>query len=404
VAAALFLLGSKCAGLYDHDELMLRRSTLDEIPRLLQFATMTTLLVVMSDSIVLTHPLSDAVTALLWVTLLGALAVGRTGARRAAAGFAPPERCLVIGDAKDFQRLQAATASNHAVHWLGSVPLEHVIHDLPELRRVAAVRGAHRLILAPPHAGTHEATLNLIRGAKATGLRVSILPGVLEAVSSSVAFDHQPGLTLLGVRRFGLSRSSNALKRCFDVLGAGVALLMFGPLMIIATAVIRIESTGPALFRQTRVGRNGKIFTIFKFRTMVDGADEMRGSLAELNEADGGLFKIKSDPRVTRAGRLLRKTSLDELPQLLNVLRGEMSLVGPRPLVVDEDERVTGFDRRRLALTPGMTGPWQVAGVVRPPLQEMVKLDYLYVAGWSLWADVKIVLRTVSYVIAARGQ
>ena len=120
------------------------------------------------------------------------------------------------------------------------------------------------------------------------------------------------------------------------------------------------------------------------------------------NEAEG-IFKIKSDPRITRVGRLLRKTSLDELAQLLNVVRGQMSLVGPRPLVVDEDELITGFDRRRLAITPGMTGSWQILGSARVPLHEMIKLDYMYVANWSLWSDIKILLRTAAVVIGARG-
>lgn len=403
-AVVLFVVGAKAAGLYDQDELVLRRSTLDEFPRLFQYATLTSLVFVLGQSTWVHGVVSHADVALLWVVLFVALAAGRVVARRTAARFAPPERCLVIGDAADLQRLQAATSRNGAVRWLGSVPLENVIYDLPELRRIAAMRGAHRLIIAPPHAGAHEAALNLIRGAKATGLRVSILPGIIEAISSSVTFDEQPGLTLLGVRRFGLSRSSNLMKRASDLIGAGLALLVFGPFMLLAALLIRLETPGPALFRQRRVGRNGREFTIFKFRTMVDGADAMRASLADQNEAEGGLFKMAEDPRVTRVGRILRKTSLDELPQLLNVMRGEMSLVGPRPLVVYEDARVTGFDRRRLALTPGMTGPWQVAGTKRLPLPEMVKLDYLYVAGWSLWADVKIIVRTIPFMLAARGQ
>jgi lipopolysaccharide/colanic/teichoic acid biosynthesis glycosyltransferase len=141
---------------------------------------------------------------------------------------------------------------------------------------------------------------------------------------------------------------------------------------------------------------------MWKFRTMVDGADALKPALYALNEADG-LFKIADDPRTTRVGRLLRRFSLDELPQLVNVLRGEMSLVGPRPLVSDDDARITGLDRRRLHLTPGMTGHWQILGSARVPLPEMVKLDYLYVAGWSLWSDAKILLRTVPYVLARRG-
>src|SRR5205807_5239652 len=124
--------------------------------------------------------------------------------------------------------------------------------------------------------------------------------------------------------------------------------------------------------------------------------------LRNLNEASDGLFKIAEDPRITRVGKFLRKTSLDELPQLFNVVLGDMSLVGPRPLVVDEDARIQGMDRRRLHLTPGMTGHWQIAGSARVPLAEMVKIDYVYVAGWSLWEDVKILLRTVPYVLARR--
>src|SRR5262249_22987443 len=174
------------------------------------------------------------------------------------------------------------------------------------------------------------------------------------------------------------------------------------PLFALLAVVIRLDSRGPAVYRQTRIGRDGEPFTMWKLRTMVDGADAMKPSLQTLNEADG-LFKIAEDPRVTRVGRRLRRFSLDELPQLVNVLRGEMSLVGPRPLVRDDDARITGLDRRRLQLTPGMTGPWQILGSARVPLQEMIKLDYLYVAGWSLWVDVTILLRTIPYVLARRG-
>src|SRR5439155_16383707 len=145
---------------------------------------------------------------------------------------------------------------------------------------------------------------------------------------------------------------------------------------------------------------HGRRFYMLKFRTMVPNAEDLKDSLRHRNEAKEGLFKIAEDPRVTRVGRWLRKTALDELPQLFNVLAGEMSLVGPRPLVVDEDELVTGWDRRRLHLTPGMTGPWQILGGGRVPLVQMVKIDYLYVTGWSLWNDIKIMLRTAGYVVA----
>ena len=143
---------------------------------------------------------------------------------------------------------------------------------------------------------------------------------------------------------------------------------------------------------------------MLKFRTMVDNADELKEELAHLNEATMPMFKIADDPRITAIGGFLRRTSLDELPQLFNVLRGEMSLVGPRPLVPSEDVHVIGFHRERLSLTPGLTGPWQVLGRTAIPFEEMVRLDYLYVAEWSLWTDIKLILRTAPLLLQARGQ
>jgi lipopolysaccharide/colanic/teichoic acid biosynthesis glycosyltransferase len=181
-------------------------------------------------------------------------------------------------------------------------------------------------------------------------------------------------------------------------LGLVVGLPLFGLIALL----IKLHTPGPVFFRQMRVGRDGELFEILKFRTMVVDAEAMKRELRDRNEAEG-IFKIEADPRVTRVGRVLRRTSLDELAQLVNVLRGQMSLVGPRPLVVDEDELITGFDRRRLAITPGMTGSWQILGSARLPLHEMIKLDYMYVANWSLWSDVKILLRTAGVVVARQG-
>jgi lipopolysaccharide/colanic/teichoic acid biosynthesis glycosyltransferase len=179
--------------------------------------------------------------------------------------------------------------------------------------------------------------------------------------------------------------------------------VVLSPLLVLIAVMVKLDSRGPVFFRQTRVGRDGRPFEIWKFRSMISDADQQKAELHEHNEAGAGLFKIADDPRRTRIGRVIRRLSLDELPQLFNVLRGEMSLVGPRPLVCDEDEQILGWDRRRLQLTPGMTGHWQILGSSRVPMAEMVKLDYLYVAGWSLWSDIKILLRTVAHVFAQRG-
>ncbi len=174
--------------------------------------------------------------------------------------------------------------------------------------------------------------------------------------------------------------------------------------MLVIAAAVKLTSPGPVLFRQTRIGRGGQPFSMLKFRSMEDGADRLKDGLRHRNEQDG-LFKIADDPRVTRDRPLdaphRRSTSCRSC---CNVLRGEMGLVGPRPLVPDEDVQIHGWHRRRLHLTPGMTGPWQVLGAARIPLAEMVTIDYLYVANWSLWNDVKIMLRTVGTVVGRRGR
>jgi len=172
---------------------------------------------------------------------------------------------------------------------------------------------------------------------------------------------------------------------------------------VIALA-IRFDSPGRAIFRQPRRGREGRTFRIAKFRTMHVDAEHRRDELLHLNEVDGPLFKVKNgDPRVTRIGGFLRRTSLDELPQLWNVLRGEMSLVGPRPFVVYEADQITGWASRRLDISPGITGLWQVLGRNEIPFEEMVKLDYLYVTNWSLWWDLKILCQTIPVVLGRRG-
>ena len=183
------------------------------------------------------------------------------------------------------------------------------------------------------------------------------------------------------------------IKRLFDILVSGAGLIVFAPLAAVIAAAIKLEDGGPVLFVQERVGKDCRVFQALKFRSMIVDAERHTGAVqATVN-----------DPRVTRVGRLLRRSSLDELPQLMNVVRGDMSLVGPRPLVPEEDRKVQGWARRRLHLTPGMTGNWQTLGAERVPLHEMVKIDYLYIANWSLWGDIKALLRTAPHVFGRRG-
>jgi exopolysaccharide biosynthesis polyprenyl glycosylphosphotransferase len=403
VAGVLLLLVLfKLAGLYDRDELRLVHSTLDELPVLVQLTGLYALCVTIVQSLGLQVTLSGVAIASLWIGTCGAVLVGRTLARTLTSRVAPSERCLVIGDQELADRIRARVESSTArATVVASLPLSgdsYEALDTPaSLRRVVTALQVHRIILAPTTMDTSEVA-ELIRVAKAVGVRVSVLPRMFEVVGAAVEFDDVDGLTMLGVRRFGLVRSSRLLKRAFDIAAASVGLLLIAPVMAGIALAIRLDSKGPVFYRQPRVGRDGRHFRIFKYRSMVVEADDLKERLRELNEAGVGLFKIAEDPRVTRVGAFLRRTSLDELPQLFNVLRGEMSLVGPRPLVIDEDAMVVGLDRSRLHLTPGMTGPWQVLGT-RVPMQEMVAIDYLYVSNWSLWLDLKLLLRTARHVL-----
>jgi lipopolysaccharide/colanic/teichoic acid biosynthesis glycosyltransferase len=192
-----------------------------------------------------------------------------------------------------------------------------------------------------------------------------------------------------------------------DIALASLGLLLLSPVLALIAWGVKATSPGPVLFRQVRMGAGDRPFRILKFRTMIADAEARKGELEHLNihalpGGDPRMFKVADDPRITRFGRFLRRYSLDELPQLLNVIRGEMSLVGPRPLILDEDRHVREWARERLSLKPGITGPWQVLGASGIPFEEMVKLDYLYVTTWSLWNDVRLLLRTVPFVMRER--
>ncbi|MFI5003831.1 MAG: sugar transferase [Solirubrobacterales bacterium] len=408
------LVTAKLFGLYDRDEALLHKTTLDEAPKLFHVATLGALVAWLAGGFVVQGSTLNRHDALiLWVALTLFLIVARSLARAVVLRAVPAERCLFIGDQASARTIRSKLTGH------GGVNAELVAHldlddvstwsaktfsreRLAEVRDLARELDVHRAIVAPGSADAGE-MLDLVRTLKAVGVRISVLPRLLEVVGSSVEFDDLHGVTIMGVRRFDLTRSSAAVKRAFDLIGASLGLLAIAPLMIAIAIAIKLDSRGPLFFRQARVGRHGKHFSLLKFRTMVPDAEALKDSLRHRNEAQDGLFKIADDPRVTRVGKLLRRSALDELPQLFNIIRGEMSLVGPRPLVIDEDRCVEGWYRRRLELKPGMTGPWQILGPSRVPLREMGAIDYLYVANWSLWGDIKILLRTVPHVLGRRG-
>jgi exopolysaccharide biosynthesis polyprenyl glycosylphosphotransferase len=218
-----------------------------------------------------------------------------------------------------------------------------------------------------------------------------------------VSIDALNGVPLIGVKDVALQGFNLVVKRVLDFgLGAVALIIAAIPMSIIALA-IKLNSSGPVLFKQTRVGRGGRTFTCYKFRTMVKDADKLLEELRHLNEVDGPIFKIKNDPRLTRVGKFLRQTSLDELPQVFNILKGEMSWVGPRPPTPNEVEKYSDWQRKRLDVTPGLTGLWQVSGRSDLSFDEMVKLDLYYAENWTLAVDITIMIRTVPAVLKREG-
>ncbi|HEX8051994.1 MAG TPA: sugar transferase [Thermoleophilaceae bacterium] len=403
---------SKVVGLYDRDEHVLHKTTLDETPKLFHVALTFAFLAFLADDLLATHGFDKPEILFTLGALVILLGANRSLARRLALRAATAERILVLGSAVECRRIEEKldTVSPVKAEIVGRVPVSHeprsergdeVLGMLPELDFVLRRERIDRVVICP-HGDSSTDMLDTIRTVKGLGVKVSVMPRLFEVVGSSVEFDELGGMTLLGIRRYELTKSSAFLKRALDVAGASVGLVLLAPFFITMAIAIKVGSPGHVFFRQRRVGRGGTAFDMFKFRTMYAGADRAKADLLDLNEADG-FFKIADDPRVTGIGRILRRSSLDELPQLINVLRGEMSLVGPRPLVYEEDARIEGFSRRRLDVTPGMTGAWQVLGSSRVPMRDMITIDYLYRANWSLWLDLKILLRTVPHVVRRRG-
>jgi exopolysaccharide biosynthesis polyprenyl glycosylphosphotransferase len=259
-----------------------------------------------------------------------------------------------------------------------------------------------RIIVALP-AAQHDKVLWVLDHCQKDGVSFSIVPDLFELRLSHLNLDTVSGIPLFDLHETSIAGWNLFVKRGLDVIGSAVLLVAFAPLLALVALVIKLDSPGPVLFHQTRFGRGGVPFTCLKFRSMRDGAEDELPKLQSLNEADGPLFKIRDDPRLTRLGRVLRRTSIDEVPQLWNVLRGEMSLVGPRPPIPSEVEHYEEWHQRRLEVVPGITGLWQVSGRSRLSFDEMVMLDIYYIENWSLGLDLQVLARTLPAVVATAG-
>jgi exopolysaccharide biosynthesis polyprenyl glycosylphosphotransferase len=323
--------------------------------------------------------------------------------RRALAGTVP---VIVVGTGKVAQTMAGHLRANSYVKFVGFVddkPLSDddvigTLGDLPELCRAHSVS---RVVVC--FSKTHPEHLTDILKGLSGQVGVSIVPRYYELITSRSHIEDFSGQTMLDFPTSSMSAGARFLKRAFDIVMSSLILLILTPLIALVAVTIRMTSSGPVFFRQVRTGRNECTFSMLKFRTMNRGAEMSRNELEQLNESDGPLFKMRNDPRVTKIGRFLRRTSLDEIPQLINVWKGDMSLVGPRPFIVSESSMFEGWARKRFEVRPGMTGLWQVSGRNELSHMELARLDYLYVASWSFWWDINILWQTPTAVFRGRG-
>jgi exopolysaccharide biosynthesis polyprenyl glycosylphosphotransferase len=282
---------------------------------------------------------------------------------------------------------------------------ENGLRDLGRLEALSERLGQHRIeevILTDPDFPQDRAA-ELIERCQPHGVRVRMAPSTMEVLTRDMELVPGQAVPLIEAKPPVFEGFDFVVKRSFDFVVAGIGLVLLSPLLMLISATVKATSRGAVLHRGPRPGIGGRPFYCLKFRTMYEGAEQRQPELEHLNEASGAIFKIRDDPRLTPVGRLLRRNSLDELPQLINVLRGEMSLVGPRPLPLRDHARLEDWHRRRYLVLPGITGLWQVSGRSELDFDDMVRLDFLYMERWSILLDLTILLRTVPAVIRRRG-
>jgi exopolysaccharide biosynthesis polyprenyl glycosylphosphotransferase len=332
-----------------------------------------------------------------------------TGVLLRAAGYR--RRAVLVGSGKHIEDVHSALVDEvHApVDMIGFISLEPRPHNglrsLGRIEDLAAVLDHHRVqevIIADPDF-PEERAVELVDQCHTRGVTVRIAPSTMEILVHRAEFVPGASVPLFELRPPVFDGFDYFVKRSFDFIGSLLLLVVLSPLLIAISLAVFITSRGPVLYRSVRPGIGGEPFSCFKFRTMRSDADQVQADLESLNEASGALFKIRRDPRLTRVGRVLRRYSLDELPQLVNVVQGRMSLVGPRPLPQRDFEQLEDWHKKRYLVLPGMTGLWQVSGRSELDFDDLVRLDFLYLERWSVGLDLTIMLKTIPAVLSRRG-
>ena len=332
-----------------------------------------------------------------------------TGALLRLAGY--QRRAVLVGSGEHIEAVghalrDAATPTVKVVGFMSLTPRpNNGLLSLGTLDELAQVIHRHRIdevIIADPDFPQTEA-VEVVEVAHAQGVRVRIAPSTMELLVHRAEFVPGEAVPLFELKPTVFEGFDYVLKRTFDLVGASLLLLALSPVLAAAALAVRISSRGPILYCSMRPGIGGVPFACLKFRTMYRDADQRQADLESLNEASGALFKMRDDPRMTPVGRFLRRYSIDELPQLFNVLRGEMSLVGPRPLPERDFQRLEEWHKKRYLVTPGITGLWQVSGRSELDFDDLVRLDFLYLERWSVFLDLSILVKTVPAVFSRRG-
>ena len=319
-------------------------------------------------------------------------------------------RIVLVGEGESVARVRAALAASRpglAYEFLGVVaddpaPGLRLLGRRDSLADVLQELRPDDVVLAEADLD-ERVVLDVVEQAHRHGVKVRIAPDTTELLVQRGEYVPGQGAPLFELRPPVLTGFEWALKRAFDLVLSTLVAVVLLPLWLLVALAIKLDSRGPVFFVDRRIGVGEREFGMLKFRTMVAGAERLQPTLEEANEAEGALFKIRDDPRVTRVGRVLRRLSLDEIPQVLNVLRGEMSLVGPRPLPLRDHRLLADWHRARYAVLPGMTGLWQISGRSGLGFDDLVRLDFTYIENWSIWLDITIIAKTIPAVILRRG-